>query len=68
MAESGLRIRVDSRLREDFLRACKKDDLTGAQVLRAFMRSYIENRYRGSQPDLFGITSELSGTSVGGTQ
>lgn len=53
MKESGLRIRVESQLREDFLRACKKDDLTAAQVLRTFMRTYIEQQFRGQQPDLF---------------
>jgi hypothetical protein len=53
MKESGLRIRVENQLREDFLRACKKDDLTAAQVLRAFMRSYIEQQVRGKQADIF---------------
>lgn len=51
--ESGLRIRVESQLREDFLRACKKDDLTAAQVIRAFMRSYVDRQRHGEQPDLF---------------
>jgi acyl-coenzyme A thioesterase PaaI-like protein len=51
--ESGLRIRVDSQLRVDFLRACKKDDLTAAQVLRAFMRMYLERQQRGQQTELF---------------
>lgn len=51
--ESGLRIRVDSQLREDFLRTCKKDDLTAAQVLRAFMRMYIDRQQRGQQTQLF---------------
>jgi hypothetical protein len=51
--ESGLRIRVETQLREDFLRACKKDDLTAAQVLRAFMRSYVDRQRHGEQPDLF---------------
>lgn len=51
--ESGLRIRVDSELREEFVRACKKDDLTAAQVLRAFMRLYIDRQQRGQQTELF---------------
>lgn len=54
--ESGLRIRVESQLREDFLRVCKKDDLTAAQVLRAFMRTYIDRHMRGQQVDLFSET------------
>lgn len=42
MSEPGLRIRVDDGLRRDFIQACKSQDTTAAQVLRAFMRSYIE--------------------------
>jgi len=47
MKESGLRIRVENELRVEFLLACKKRDLTGAQVLRSFMRSYIEEQRSG---------------------
>ena len=53
MKESGLRIRVENDLREAFLNTCKRADLTAAQVLRAFMRSYVEERGGGLQPDLF---------------
>lgn len=51
--ESGLRIRVENQLRESFLLVCKKNDLTAAQVIRAFMRSYIEQHSLGKQSDLF---------------
>lgn len=54
MKEAGLRIRLGNDLREAFMRACKKDDLTAAQVLRAFMRSYIEHQVHGKQSELFG--------------
>ena len=53
MKESGLRIRVDNDLRQAFLSVCKSEDLTAAQVLRAFMRSYIEQRGDGLQIELF---------------
>lgn len=53
MKEAGLRIRLESRLRDDFVAACRNDDLTAAQVIRAFMRSYVEKRNAGEQPDLF---------------
>lgn len=53
MKESGLRIRVESRLRKEFLLACKKEDLTAAQVLRAFMRFYVDKKMRGEQEELF---------------
>ena len=54
MSETGLRIRVEDALRLQFLSACKARDTTAAQVLRAYMRSYIVDH--GSplqQPDLF---------------
>lgn len=40
--EVGLRIRMNERLRKDFLGTCKARDTTAAQVLRAFMRAYVE--------------------------
>lgn len=40
----GLRIRVDRDLRESFIEACKADDRPAAQVLREFMRTYVEAR------------------------
>lgn len=65
MKEAGLRIRLENDLREAFLRACKKDDLTAAQVLRAFMRSYIEHQVRGKQSELFGGAFASSDMSYG---
>lgn len=53
MKEAGIRVRLDTRLRDDFVSACRSGDLTAAQVLRAFMRSYVENKNAGRQPDLF---------------
>jgi hypothetical protein len=40
--EVGLRIRVTEALRRDFVQTCKSRDTTAAQVLRAFMRSYVD--------------------------
>ena len=42
MAENGLRIRIDDNLRSEFIQMCRGNDQTAAQVLRAFMRQYIE--------------------------
>ena len=49
---SGLRIRLDLKLRQDFLAACRRADRPAAQVLRDFMRSFVA---AGSncQTDLF---------------
>lgn len=41
MKDSGLRIRVQRDLREQFLDICRQQDRPGAQVIREFMRSYI---------------------------
>jgi antitoxin component of RelBE/YafQ-DinJ toxin-antitoxin module len=40
--ESGLRIRIDNDLREAFIKACKARDTTAAQVLRSFMREFVQ--------------------------
>jgi hypothetical protein len=39
--DSGLRIRVEKALRDEFLEACHQQDRPAAQVLREFMRRYI---------------------------
>ena len=45
--DAGLRIRVDRELREQFLVACREHDTTAAQVIREFMRNYIDRRSPG---------------------
>ena len=42
MKDVGLRIRVQRDLREQFLDACRAQDKPAAQVLREFMREYVE--------------------------
>lgn len=42
MKDVGLRIRVQRELREQFLEACRTQDKPAAQVLREFMREFIE--------------------------
>ena len=39
--DSGLRIRVQRELREEFLDVCRAQDKPAAQVIREFMRKYI---------------------------
>ncbi|MCB1467820.1 MAG: hypothetical protein KDK08_11895 [Rhizobiaceae bacterium] len=46
MKDAGLRIRVQRELRDAFLEVCKAEDRPAAQVLREFMRSYIQ-RHEG---------------------
>lgn len=40
--DAGLRIRIDRKLRDAFVAACREQDKPAAQVLREFMRVYIE--------------------------
>jgi len=49
--DSGLRIRVERELRDRFLEACRKEDRPAAQVLREFMRKYVD---RGEGKDSVG--------------
>ena len=53
MSNSGLRIRVDDQLKHRFINACKRNDTTAAQTLRAFMRRYVEKDETSSKRDLF---------------
>jgi hypothetical protein len=56
MSDIGLRIRVDDQLRHDFVETCKAKDTTAAQVLRSFMRTYVEEHgARVRQGQLFSV-------------
>jgi len=50
MKDVGLRIRVQRDLREAFLKVCRAQDRPAAQVLREFMRSYIEQTEQSRIP------------------
>ena len=45
----GMRVRVNRELRDEFLIACQADDKPAAQVIREFMRSYVESHPVPSQ-------------------
>ena len=42
MKDAGFRIRVQRELREAFLATCKEQDKPAAQVIREYMRQYVE--------------------------
>jgi len=42
MKDSALRIRVQRDLHDRFLEVCRSQDKPAAQVLREFMRDYVE--------------------------
>jgi hypothetical protein len=43
MKDAGMRIRVEPELREKFVNICREKDVPAAQVLRSFMREFIES-------------------------
>ena len=50
---AGLRVRVEPDLHRRFLSVCKAQHLPAAQVLRRFMRDYVERYGQAEQRDLF---------------
>lgn len=51
MKDVGLRIRIDRELRAQFLKVCKQEDKPAAQVIREFMRHYVDEREDSAQGD-----------------
>lgn len=51
--DSGLRLRVERDLREEFGVVCRAEGKTAAEVLRGCMRQFVE-RARAGQQELFG--------------
>lgn len=49
MKDVGMRIRVEPQLREVFVRLCREKDVPAAQVLRAFMRDFVDREGSNSQ-------------------
>jgi len=50
--DAGLRLRVERELRQEFVAACRAEGRPAAELLREFMRGYVE-RSRAGQQDLF---------------
>jgi hypothetical protein len=50
--DAGLRIRIDRMLRDRFIEICRAQDKPAAQVLREFMRDYINANELGNKPSL----------------
>jgi hypothetical protein len=42
--DAGLRIRVERSLRERFVETCQAQDRSAAQVIREFMRAYVDGK------------------------
>ncbi|MEW8072870.1 MAG: plasmid-related protein [Candidatus Thiodiazotropha sp.] len=48
MKDAGLRIRVQRGLRDEFVTVCREQDKSAAQVLREFMREYVDRHTQRS--------------------
>ena len=64
MKTAGLRIRVEPSLRDLFVKACQANDLSAAQVLRAYMRRYVAKNKASLQGSLFDILAHVQETST----
>ncbi len=47
--DAGVRIRVQKGLRDQFLDICRRQDKPAAQVLRQFMREYVNEHGDGAE-------------------
>ncbi len=56
---AALRIRIEPSLHQQFISTCKAQDVKASQVLRDFMRQYVEHNAQGKQSQLF--TSTIHG-------
>lgn len=54
----GIRIRVERELREAFRSACLAEKREASDVLRAFMRKYVDEHGYGKQGNLFASLTE----------
>ena len=51
MSEATFTFRVDEALKNDFTSAAKARDRTGAQLLRDFMREFVQRQQEASEHD-----------------
>lgn len=56
---SALRIRVDPELHREFLDICKGLDVPAAQVLRQYMRKFVDENGEDGQQILFDLNDKL---------
>lgn len=50
---SALRIRIEPELHKDFLETCRRLDIPAAQVLRQYIRRFVEQHDSSNQEELF---------------
>ena len=50
---AALRIRIEPSLHKQFISTCKAQEVKASQILRDFMRLYVEQNSEGRQTQLF---------------
>ena len=65
MKSSALRIRVEPELHRNFLDMCKRLDIPAAQLLRQYMRKFVEENKNDMQDDLFDDDNTPGNSSEG---
>ncbi len=51
MKVAGMRIRIEPELREAFMTACRSHDMPAAQVIRSFIKDYVQQN-QGAEPSV----------------
>jgi len=64
MKSAGLRIRIEPALRDAFVLACSERDQSAAQVLRTFIREFLDKEQQLSQGDLFKNPTPISSVNL----
>lgn len=62
MKDAGMRIRVEPELREKFVNLCRDNDVPAAQVLRSFMREFVQTN---SDKSLIKVGEQLTSAKLG---
>ena len=64
MGEATFTFRVDEALKNDFATAAKANDRTGAQLLRDFMRSFVQQQTQTAEHDAWFRAQVQAGTAA----
>ena len=57
----AFKMRVEEELRREFIETCQAEDLKAAQVVRQFMRKYVDTHKKAFQGSLFPEESNNDG-------
>ena len=63
--DSGLRIRVERELREKFVELCRTQDRPAAQVIREFMRAYVQEHHASNEDEHQAFAKSVRGMKGG---